>query len=121
MVPDRQRIARMRRVAVRALDAYPLVDRELRFVADEENATFRVDATALYGRDRFLLRVHRPARHGRDVDSAAAVCSELGWLTALRAETDLLVPVPIRTTEGKLTTVAASPDVPEPRVCSVLR
>ena len=121
MVPDRQRIARMRRVAVRALDAYPLVDRELRFVADEENATFRVDATAPDGRDRFLLRVHRPARHGRDVDSEAAVCSELGWLSVLRAETDLLVPVPFRTTEGKLTTVAASPDVPEPRVCSVLR
>jgi hypothetical protein len=44
MVPDRQRIARMRRVAVRALEAYPLVDRELRFIADEENATFRVAA-----------------------------------------------------------------------------
>jgi Ser/Thr protein kinase RdoA (MazF antagonist) len=121
MVPDRQRIARMRRVAVRALDAYPLVDRELRFVADEENATFRVDAMAPDGRDRFLLRVHRPARHGRDVDSAAAVGSELGWLTALRADTDLLVPAPFRTIDGKLTTVAASPDVPEARVCSVLR
>jgi Ser/Thr protein kinase RdoA (MazF antagonist) len=122
MVSDRQRIARMQRVAVRALDAYPLVDRELRFVADEENATFRVAAMAPDGRDRFLLRVHRPARHGRDVDSAAAVGSELGWLTALRAETDLLVPAPVRTIEGKLTTtVAASPDVPEPRVCSVLR
>lgn len=121
MVSDRQRIARMRRVAVRALDAYPLVDRELRFVADEENATFRVDATAPDGRDRFLVRVHRPVRHGRNVDSAAAVDSELGWLTALRAETDLLVPAPLRTIDGKLTTVATSPDVLEPRVCSVLR
>ena len=45
-VSNRQRVARMRRLAVRALDAYPLVDRELRFIADEENATFRVDATA---------------------------------------------------------------------------
>src|SRR5215831_11943761 len=121
MLSDRQRVARLRRVAVRALDAYPLADRELRFIADEENATFRVDATAPDGRDRFLLRVHRPARHGRNVDSAAAIGSELGWLTALRAGTDLLVPVPLRTTDGKLTTVAASPGVPEPRVCSVLR
>jgi hypothetical protein len=78
MLSDRQRVGRMRRVAVRALHAYPLVDPELRFVADEENATFRVDATAPDGRDRFLLRVHRPARHGRNVDSAAAVGSELG-------------------------------------------
>jgi Ser/Thr protein kinase RdoA (MazF antagonist) len=121
MFSDRQRVARMRRVAVRALDAYPLVDPELRFVADEDNTTFRVDATAPDGRDRFLLRVHRPARHGRNVDSVAAIGSELGWLTALRAGTDLLVPAPFRTIEGKLTTVAASPDVPERRVCSVLR
>src|SRR5215470_18265476 len=121
MLSDRQRVARLRRVAVRALDAYPLADRELRFIADGENTTFRVDATAPDGRDRFLLRVHRPARHGRDVDSAAAIGSELGWLTALRAGTDLLVPAPLRTTDGKLTTVAASRGVPEPRVCSVLR
>ena len=52
-VSNRQRVARMRRLAVRALDAYPLVDRELRFIADEENATFRVDATAADGRGRF--------------------------------------------------------------------
>jgi Ser/Thr protein kinase RdoA (MazF antagonist) len=121
MVPDRRRVARMRRVAVRALEGYPLVDRELRCIADEENATFGVAARTPDGRDRFLLRVHRPVRHGRDVDSSAAVGSELGWLTALRAETDLLVPVPFRTTDWKLTTVAASPGVPEPRVCSVLR
>jgi len=41
MLSHRQRVARMRRVAVRALDAYPLADRELRFVADGENTTFR--------------------------------------------------------------------------------
>jgi len=121
MSPDRQRVARLRRLARRALDAYPLVDSELRFIADDENATFRVDATAPDGRDRFLLRVHRPARHGRNIDPAAAIGSELGWLTALRADTGLLVPAPFRTSGGELTTVAAAPDGPEPRVCSVLR
>jgi Ser/Thr protein kinase RdoA (MazF antagonist) len=121
MFSNRQRLARMRRVALWALDAYPLADPELQFVADEDNTTFRVDATAPDGRDRFLLRVHRPARHGRNVDSAAAIGPEMDWLTALRAGTDLLVPAPFRTVDGKLTTVAASPDVPGPRVCSVLR
>jgi len=121
MFSHRQRVARMRRLAVRALDAYPLADEELRFIADEENSTFRVDATTPDGPDRFLLRVHRPARHGRDVDSAAAVNSELGWLAALRDETDLRVPVPLHTIDGKLTTVAESPGVSESRVCSVLR
>jgi hypothetical protein len=46
MFSHRQRVARVRRLAVRALDAYPLVDPQLRFIADEENTTFRVDATA---------------------------------------------------------------------------
>src|SRR5690242_10629289 len=121
MVSNRQRVARMRRLGVQALNAYPLVDLELRFIADEENTTFRVDATAADGRGRFLLRVHRPARHGRNVDSAAAIGSELAWLMALRAGTDLLVPAPFRTIDGALTTVAVTPDVPEPRVCSMLR
>ena len=111
----------MRQLALRALDSYPLADRKLRFIADQENITFRVDATAPGGRDRFLLRVHRPARHGRDIDSVAAVRSELSWLAALRAETDALVPAPLRTIDGSLTAVAVSPSMPEPRVCSVLR
>src|SRR6266487_5543931 len=122
MLSNRQQVARLRHLAVRALGAYPLADPELRLIAHGENTTFRVDATTHDGRrDRFLLRVHRPARHGRHVDSAAAIRSELDWLTALRADTDLSVPEPVRTIDGNLTTAAASEDVPEPRVCSVLR
>ncbi|HEX7269472.1 MAG TPA: phosphotransferase [Streptosporangiaceae bacterium] len=122
MLSSRQQVARMRHLAVRALGAYPLADPELRLIAHGENTTFRVDATTHDGRrDRFLLRVHRPARHGRHVDSAAAIRSELDWLTALRADTDLSVPEPFRTIDGNLTTAAASEDVPEPRVCSALR
>jgi Ser/Thr protein kinase RdoA (MazF antagonist) len=121
MLSNRQQIARLRHLAGQALGAYPLVAPELRFVAHGENTTFRVDAMVAGGPDRFLLRVHRPARHGRRLDSAAAVGSELDWLTALRADTGLSVPEPVRTTNGKLTTAAASPAVPEPRVCSLLR
>jgi Ser/Thr protein kinase RdoA (MazF antagonist) len=121
MLSYRRQIARMRRVAVQALDAYSLADPVLRFVAHGENTTFRVDATAPDGRDRFLLRVHRPGRHGRDVDPAAAVGSELAWLAALRADTSVMVPEPLRTIKGNLTTTATPADPPEPRVCSVLR
>jgi Ser/Thr protein kinase RdoA (MazF antagonist) len=120
MLSNRHQVARLRHLAGQALGAYPLVAPELRFVAHGENTTFRVDAMAPGGRDRFLLRIHRPARHGQRLDSAAAVGSELDWLTALRADTGLSVPEPLRTTDGNLTTVSASPDVPEPRVCSVL-
>jgi len=37
MLSNRQQVARMRHLAVRALDAYPLSDPELRFVAHGEN------------------------------------------------------------------------------------
>jgi Ser/Thr protein kinase RdoA (MazF antagonist) len=121
MISHRRQVARMRRLAVRALDAYPLADPRLRFVAHGENTTFRVDASTPGGRDRFLLRVHRPERHGRLIDSAAAVGSELTWLAALRADCGLPVPVPLRTTGGNLIATVTSADVPEPRVCSVLR
>jgi Ser/Thr protein kinase RdoA (MazF antagonist) len=121
MLSNRQQVARLRRVAGQALGAYPLAAPEMRFIPHGENTTFRVDAMVAGGRARFLLRVHRPARHGRRLDPETAVGSELDWLTALRADTGLSVPEPVRTTSGKLTTAAASPDVPEPRVCSLLR
>jgi len=50
MVSSRQQVARIRRLAVRALDSYPLADPELRFIAHGENAAFRVDVTARSGR-----------------------------------------------------------------------
>src|SRR6266516_4510734 len=118
MLSNRQQVARLRHLAVRALGAYPLADPELRLIAHGENTTFRVDATTHDGRrDRFLLRVHRPARHGRHVDSAAAIRSELAWLTALRADTDLSVPEPVRTIDGNLTTTAVS-IAPRPGRCT---
>ena len=63
--------------------------------------------------------MHRPQRHGRDVDSAAAIRSEISWLQAIKADTDLLVPEALAAIDGA-TTVEASA-VGETRVCSVLR
>lgn len=82
----------------------------LSFIAHGENTTFRVDS----GDARFLMRVHRPNRHSPGVDSQVAVGSELDWLAALQADTDLSVPTPIRARSGQWTTVA------DGRVCSIL-
>jgi Ser/Thr protein kinase RdoA (MazF antagonist) len=122
MLSHREQVGRLRTLAVRSLAAYPLADPRLTFVTHGENTTFKVSASTGGGpAERFLLRVHRPARHGRFVDSAAAIRSELRWLTALRADTDLLVPEPLLTGDGELTTTASAPGVPQPRICSVLR
>ncbi|WP_018348374.1 phosphotransferase enzyme family protein [Longispora albida] len=110
LVSKRAQVARIRRTAVRALADYPVTDPHLTFIAHGENTTFRVDS----GGGRYLMRVHRPNRHGPGVDSHAAVRSELAWLAALRADTDLSVPEPIHTRGGRPTAAA------DGRVCSLL-
>jgi Ser/Thr protein kinase RdoA (MazF antagonist) len=83
MLSHREQVGRLRVLAVRALAAYTLADPRLTFVTHGENTTFKVSAAAGGGPpERFLLRVHRPARHGRFIDSGAAIRSELRWLTA---------------------------------------
>lgn len=112
VLSHRAQVNQMRQVALRALDAYPLADPSVRFVALGENATFLLAARADDGTvDRFLLRVHRPMRHGRFIDPNAAIASELHWLTALREQTDLSVPEPLRTRDGELTTTASVPGI----------
>ena len=111
----RAQVARLRRVALAALDAYPLPEGRLRFVTHGENTTFRHDGPA----GSHLVRVHRPQGHGRGVDSAAAVRSELAWLRALRAETDLEVPEVVAARDGATTVTTSAGDLT--RVCSVLR
>jgi len=110
LVSKRAQVARIRRTAVRALADYPVDEPRLTFIAHGENTTFRVDSRE----GRFLLRVHRPNRHGQGVDSRVAVGSELDWLAALQAETELSVPTPIRSRGGQWTTVA------DGLVCSLL-
>ena len=108
-------MARLRRVAVAAISRYPLPVGRLTFVSHGENTTFRHDSAA----GRHLVRVHRRQRHGRDVDSATAIRSELGWLRALREDTDLAVPEPLTALDGALTVEATAAG--ETRVCSLLR
>ena len=117
-VSRRAEIAGLRRLAATALDAYELDDPRIALIAHRENTTFRV--TTSTGRE-YLLRVHRPHRHGRGVDSSAAVRSELEWLVALRANTSLAVPDPVRTVEGELSTKCSADGVDGSRVCSLLR
>jgi Ser/Thr protein kinase RdoA (MazF antagonist) len=114
MLPYRAQIAKMRRVAVRALASYPVDVSRLRFVSHGENTTFRVTSPTT----DYLLRVHRPNRHGRGVDSAEAIRSELQWLEALRDSADVSVPAPVRTRDGGMTVTAGETEV---RVCSLLR
>lgn len=101
------RTARLRRLAVRALERYDLAVASVRPLTTHYNAVFRVDTAA---GDRAVLRVNRPGNR-----SLVDIRSELAWLAALRRETDLVVPEPLPAREGPLVTTIAAPGVPEPR------
>jgi Ser/Thr protein kinase RdoA (MazF antagonist) len=115
MSTRREQLARLRQVALAALSRYPIAEGRLTFVAHEENTTYRHD-----GADgSHLVRVHRPQRHGRGVDTQEAVRSEIAWLQAIRNDTRLAVPVPVAARDGAPTVKVAAAG--EERVCSVLR
>jgi Ser/Thr protein kinase RdoA (MazF antagonist) len=62
----------------------------VRLLSLSENATYLVD-----GDDPMVLRVHRPGYHSLD-----AIRSELAWMKALRAETQVVTPHLIQALDG---------------------
>jgi Ser/Thr protein kinase RdoA (MazF antagonist) len=83
-----------RALASTALSAWDLPDPRFTKLPKGWNATFRVEAGA-----RYVLRVARP-----DGPTPAQVRAEATWLAALRRDTDLVVPEPVRTRDGDLVT-----------------
>lgn len=115
MSTRRAELASLRQVAMAALARYPVADGRLTLIAHDENTVFRHDSAD----GRHLVRVHRPQRHGRGVDSAVAIRSEIAWLHAIRQDTELEVPEAVPADGGAATvTVTAAGRT---RVCSVLR
>lgn len=100
----RAEIAALRKLALAALRRYPLPDGRLTFVTHGENTTFRHESQA----GRFLVRVHRPQRHGRDSDTRASIESEIAWMRAIRADTDLEVPDALEALDGGVVVEASA-------------
>jgi len=86
-----------------ALACYPFDRPVARRLGRGFNAMYRVDTA---DGARFALRVQR---HGFGVDVVGA---ELAWLEAIRRDTDLAVPDPVRTLDNELVCIAAKPAGP---------
>ncbi|MEO6653172.1 MAG: phosphotransferase [Ilumatobacteraceae bacterium] len=92
----RAQIAQLRRVALAAVERYPFEVLRLRLLLHEYNTTFRIDTTD--GR-RFALRLNT-----NSLKSDANLDAEVAWLDALAQETEIVVPEPQRTIDGRLRT-----------------
>jgi Ser/Thr protein kinase RdoA (MazF antagonist) len=86
----------LRQAALVALAEYPLRVARVRLLLHAYNTTFRVDTTD--GR-RFALRLNTGSRK-----TAQGLRAEMSWLAALALDTDLRIPVPLRTNDGRLFT-----------------
>jgi len=119
------RIRRMRKLALKALTEFGVVEPKFWLVRQAGNTLFRVQSSSITGlidtddifeKDHYLLRIHEPG-----YQEPEAIEFELAWLTAMRREVNLPVPEPINTLYGKLLLEMNMPDIPGTRYCSLLR
>ncbi len=102
---------RLRRVAVAALEAFGIRAEQMRALAYDTNAVFRVRAA---GGRRLVLRVGRVGPTGH---SAGQARSETEWLAAIAADAAVHAPVPLETASGARVVKISIDGVPGPRPC----
>jgi hypothetical protein len=95
-----------------------------RVLTRRHNTTVRLDASPIRtaGRssaqatERFVLKIHEPGE-----TSLAEIRSEMQWLAALAQKTDLLVPHPVATLDGRWVTEVDMPDGGQRYPCRLTR
>ena len=108
----RGRAIRLRKLALLALEQYALDVGRVRLMSNDFNGIFRVDTT---DGSKYVLRVCLPeGGHGLQ-----EINSEMMWLAALKEDTDIHLPQPLRTRGGEWVTTVEVAGVPEPRHCVV--
>jgi Ser/Thr protein kinase RdoA (MazF antagonist) len=93
-------------LALKALELYSLAASHIEFISDSLNTVFQVMAQGA----KYALRIHPPENH-----SPKTIEAELLWLAALRRDTELVVPEPLATQDGRLVPVVSLPDLLGPR------
>ena len=90
---DRAQVHRLRRVASDALSSYPVEPTRLRLLRHDFNTTFRLDTAS---GDTFAVRIGLNHRK-----STPALAAEMAWLAAIDRDTDVVVPAPLATIDGR--------------------
>jgi Ser/Thr protein kinase RdoA (MazF antagonist) len=105
-------------IALAALNQYPVIQEEIRFLGNSGNVTFCVKASD----ETFLLRIHQALLGSQDDIwlQPDVIESELKWLAALRRDTSIVVQEPMQNLEGKLVTQVLL-DTQDAYNCSLLR
>lgn len=110
--------ARLRRLALQALQQYDVQIERVSLISHMNNATFRIKGWDRIKREsqKYVLRVNRPGFQDR-----AAIRSELAWVRALRNQGGLVVPDPVQAVDGGFVVKASHDGVPQARDCVLFR
>lgn len=104
---------RLRTVAVAALEDYEFDVVRMRGLTDATNGVFRLDAS---DGSRYAMRVGLGPPGGH---TAKEFRSEMEWVHALAAQSNVIVPTPVATRSGAHVTLASAANVPHERPCAV--
>jgi Ser/Thr protein kinase RdoA (MazF antagonist) len=107
-------IRRLRHISVNVLQEYGIDDPKLKLLAYHRQTTFKVQSQRTG--DKYLLRFHRSAYR-----CPATVRSELCWLRFLRNGTNIVVPEPVATLDGKDVPSVAGEGLPDDLSCSMMK
>lgn len=106
-----EQVARLRKLARKALEEYPIKVKSINFINHGENTTFRILAKS---GQTYLLRIHR-----QDYHTKSAIIEELTWLHHL-AKKGLSVPNPVLSKKENMVETIESHETGS-RNCSVFK
>lgn len=107
----RGQVRRLHGVVRKALAHYPLKVKKVSLIQHAHNSVFRIDTE---DGTPYVLRINLP-----NFRKPEEINSEMMWLAAIKHDTDLSVPDPLPTKDGKLMVTVEAEGVPEPRHCVV--
>jgi Ser/Thr protein kinase RdoA (MazF antagonist) len=115
-------VRQLRILAEAALTHYDIGTSRLALLSHRGDTMFRVTTQSRPGMisddssERFVLRLCDPQKTNRD-----SLQSELFWLSAVRHDTDLVIPEPVLTRNGALITEIEVEDISQVRYCALFR
>lgn len=104
-------VRRLRELAKIVISNYPIKVKSLDFIKYAANAIFKITDTC---NKRYMLRVS-PA----DFHTRSAILEEFEWLNCILRTTEITVPRPVCSDEGKYLIEYKHTEISEPRYCSL--
>ena len=104
-------VKRLRAMATEVIKLYPLNVRTIDFIKYSANAIFKITDTQ---NKSFVLRINPTEYH-----TEQAISEEIMWLQHIANTTNLLVPIPVKTIDGKYLIEARHPLLLSSRFCTV--